>query len=1039
MFNKNRKPVALLLVFALALALALFAACGGTKQADVTLAEVKVGETTLTAGENGYSHTVDYEVDKITLSATAADSAATVEGTGEKALAVGDNALTLTVKNGEESKDYAVSVKRNAPILTLSEVKIGGETVTPAADGSYAVTVENATATVNIEATASKSYATVEGAGEKTLALGKNEFALKVKTADGEKEYAVVVTRKTADLTLKSVKANDETLTASGKTYAVTVENDVTEVTIVAEANNPAATVAGAGKKTDLAVGENVFTVEVSVGEEKETYTIVVNRKRSGVKTIASITVDGTEAAYDEDTVTYSATVGKYTAAVVITLDSAVARYELDNEIGTLKEGENEFVVTVTAEDGTTAEYYLVIDVVLPTFNISYEGNVEGAVVNQSGTYKYGRELKLNVLLGAAYTKSYKNLAVSYKVGEAAAKTVTLDADNAFVIPAAEAIGNIVVTVSGIEINTYTVTYHRGDETTTETVTHGENAANSAITPSTETKAVLDGYTYSHVENWYTSADGLEVANLNCVEKDAEVYYRDDVSVATDVAYYNPTDGYRSVMGMNKYLAETDGTLTFGVLITSVATDGTGSDNGKTSFVLYRAHSWSVEDEIGVAVAADEIGKWFTVVASSAKVSVYKPDGTLATEKTYANYDATTLSLAMHADVKIAAINPAVPDIVTVTYMDGATELKKERVIKNGSAGYEYSKETEDLGDCYKKEFTAYKWVDANGEEVSLAQVAADVTVYAGYDNYVYKNSVLSGDTPLTATNKFAFVGADGIIEFRVRISKQDWAAFNIIATGGYAGISGGIVPNGVDWLTVRINAATGEITVLDHNGSTKALDATNYTATATNVDAIKIWLSGGNVDVAVVNANIVNAEFYDTDKKTKLHTELVNIDRISYTHTFEADSEGYSATTDEWALIEGSSDKVYAVKKNYSKTTQMSLFVFKNLGELNKYVVANENGVAKFKVKFTFTVWNSFKFSDKSEDTTLSAATQTGLDVSLSGQWFTFEIDTTNQKVKMTKPDGSTSEYDSTSADVASYAFVYLVEDTLSIEVVTC
>ena len=735
------------------------------KPVDVTLAEVKVGEATLVLSEGKYATTVDYEVNKIVVTAKATDSAATVEGAGEKSLNVGKNEVTLTVKNGTETQNYTVEITREAAVLT--EVKIGETTLTADGDGVYNHTVANTVSSVTIAATATKSYATVEGAGEKTLNIGENTFTLTVKVDDNTKQqYTVKVVREAADLTLKEVKIGDEVLTAQDRTYTCNVANEVTQVTISAVANNTAATVGGVGTKENLAVGENRFEVTVSVGEEQAKYTIIVNRAKSSVKTIAKITVDGVDATYDQAAKTYTATVGKFTANVDIALTSSVSSYQTDEPIGTLAEGENQFVITVTAEDGTTETYSLVLNVVLPMFNVSYGGNIEGAVANEGYAYKYGDKQIINIVLAAPYTQSYQKLAVTYKVGDGEAKSVTLDENYGFEVSAAEAIGNIAVDVKGIEINTYTITYHRGGETTTEKVEYGKDAQNAAITPNTETKEVLDGYTYMHDEKWVTQDGGMIVASLTNITADADVYYKDEVLVRSEVAYYAPMGGavtYYTIKQMNSYVAGLEnGDVVFKVLIKSVATDGSSEEEGKTSFVIYGTAVWNPANEMGVSVMASELNKWFTVKASASdkKVTVYRPDGTVATEKTFEAYAADTISLAIHADAAVAAINPVLPELCTVTYLDETGgQITTEKVIKGSAATYVYNKPSEDLGDGYTRAYLNIKWVDTDGEAVNLSSVNSSVTVKVSYDTYIIKNVVTSGDTKITSINKFIGVG----------------------------------------------------------------------------------------------------------------------------------------------------------------------------------------------------------------------------------------------------------------------------------------
>ena len=1018
------------------------------KPADVTLAEVKVGQATLVLTEGKYATTVDYEVDKIVVTAKATDSAASVEGTGEKALNVGKNEVTLTVKNGTETQNYTVEITRREAVLTLAEVKIGETAITADENGVYNHTVANTVSVVTIVATATKSYATVEGAGEKTLKIGENTFTLTVKADDNTTEqYTVKVTREAADLTLKEVKIGDEVLTAQGRTYTCNVANEVTQVTISAFANNTAATVDGVGVKENLLVGENNFEVTVSVGEEQAKYTIVVNRAKSSVKTIASITVDGTAATYNQENATYTATVGKYTANVVITLDSTVATYALDEPIDTLLEGNNnEFVITVTAEDGTTATYTLVLNVVLPMFDVSYVGNIKGAVKNEGYEYKYGETQKINIVLNAPYTQSYQKLAVTYKVGDGEAKSVTLDDNYGFEVPAAEAIGNIVVEVGGIAINTYTVTYHRGGETTTETVEHGKDAQNAAIKPNTETKDVLDGYTYMHDEKWVTQDGGMIVATLTNITADMDAYYKDEVLVRSEVAYYAPMEGavtYYTIKQMNSYVAGLEsGDVVFKVLIKSVATDGSSEEEGKTSFVIYGTAVYNTANEMGVSVMASELNKWFTVKASAAdkKVTVYRPDGTVAKEKTFEAYAADTISLAIHADAAVAAVNPAMPEICTVTYLDeNGAQLHVEKVIKGTAASYVYEKDTIDLDGGYKQVFTG-KWLtEKNGTDIAdLSNVQSNVTVYLGLNSYVYKHyepTECPDYTKVLAANKYISSKAE-VVRFRIRVLSSTNTKYPSVVVYPSTTWSNDADAERVSlyvgdifgqWLTVEINQAKKTLTLYKPDGTVKE------TKTVTNfaLSNITLWMNSHSFDIAV---DVETVEFYDTDKTTLLYSGLVSTDG-GFVYTSATDSEGYTKTVDTWLPIDGSANKMYAAKATYSKTTaNLNLFNHVTLSDLNKYVVANENGVATFKVKFTFNEWTSFKLFETAQST---ETMQIGLDVSWSGKWFTFKLDTTNKTLKMIQPDGTDKTYNITSTNVSGYAFMRVGEKEFSIEVV--
>ena len=1010
---KNFKLKSMLILLALVFSTVMFASCFDTdpEQANLNLAELKANDVVLTLSDGTYSHEVDYEVDKLMLSATAEAENASVEGVGEKALEVGSNSFVVTVKVAEETKNYTVIVMRKSPDLGLKEVKIGDNVLTAGNDGVYVYNVENSVDSIELIATAVKSYATVEGAGEKTLAVGENTFTLSVKAGEQSENYTVKVIRAAAELGLSEVKIGDEVLTAlSDGTYKYTIANTVTEITLTAVAVNANATVAGAGVKQNLVVGENRFEITVSAGEENKTYTVIVVREKSSVNTIAEVKVNGNVVNYDDGENAYLVTVNDKNADIVVTLTSEVSSYVIAPATGALTEGENEFTITVTAENGATAAYTLIIELVLPTYNVSYSGNIEGAVVSEGFTYKHGSAQTLNITLAEKYTQSYGKISVSYKVGDGEEKNATLDGDFGFTVPAEEATGNITVIVKGIEINVYTITYHKDGQTVTEKVEHGANATKCEITPNTETKEVLDGYTYSHYEGWVTEENGVAVATFENVTKDMDVYYKDDVLVRSEVAYYSPMGGaitYYTIQQMNRYVAGNEnGDVEFKVLIKSLATDGQPEEAGKTSFVIYGTATWSAVNELGVSVLEQYLNKWFTVKATAAdkKVTVYNPDGTVVAEKVFEAYAANTISLAMHADVAVAAVNPVVPEICTVTYLDeNGDELYNEKVIKGSASAYEYSKADKDMGNGYTKSYKNIKWLDSSDNIADLNNVTANVSVKLAYDVYVIKNSVVAKtDTKLTEINKFAVVGKDGKITFRVRINETGWAGFNVIAAGGYLGISGGVSASSV-WYVVTIDTATGEIKVTTEDGAIKGLDTNNYTNIATSLSDIKLSLSDGNLDLAAVNPDIINVEFYDVDKTTLLKTEWIMRGSVNYVHTFESDSEGYIKTIDTWSPFENSENKVYAAKVGYMRNQS----VFGQdvaLLTTNKHANVGADGKITFKVRIAQTGWTAF-------NVVLGNGSYVGVTGGLScngTDWLTVTIDVSNGGIVIENENGT-------------------------------
>lgn len=1018
---KNFKLKSMLILLALVFSTVMFASCFDTdpEQANLNLAELKANDVVLTLSDGTYSHEVDYEVDKLTLSATAEAKNATIEGVGEKALEVGSNSFVVTVKVAEESKNYTVIVTRKSPDLGLKEVKIGDNVLTAGNDGVYVYNVENSVGSIELIATAVKSYATVEGAGEKTLAVGENTFTLSVKAGEQSENYTVKVIRAAAELGLSEVKIGDEVLTAlSDGTYKYTVANTVTEITLTAVAVNANATVAGAGVKQNLVVGENRFEITVSVGEENKAYTVIVVREKSNVNTIAEVKVNGNVVNYDDGENAYLVTVNDKNANIVVTLTSEVSSYVIAPTTGALTEGENEFTITVTAENGATAAYTLIIELVLPTYNVSYSGNIEGAVVSEGFTYKHGSAQTLNITLAEKYTQSYGKISVSYKVGDGEEKNATLDGDFGFTVPAEEATGNITVIVKGIEINVYTITYHKDGQPVTEKVEHGANATKCEITPNTETKEVLDGYTYSHYERWVTEENGVAVATFENVTKDMDVYYKDDVLVRSEVAYYAPMGGaitYYTIQQMNRYVAGNEnGDVEFKVLIKSLATDDQQEEAGKTSFVIYGTATWSAVNELGVSVLEQYLNKWFTVKATAAdkKVTVYNPDGTVVAEKVFEAYAANTISLAMHADVAVAAVNPVVPEICTVTYLDeNGDELYNEKVIKGSASAYEYSKADKDMGKGYTGIYTG-KWANIDGTDVDLTIVNESITVkYLITETLVYINlpkyDENSGYKTVMSVNKYIQPDEAGKIVFKVRLNNESGTAFNIYETTVWSAdiVSVGqwvdVGDLGKTWYTVEFDSVTGVLKIYDGNGIADA--GHTKTFTKKDVKGISVVVGAGSVDIAAVNPDIINMEFYDVDKTTLLKTEWIIKGSVNYVHTFETDSEGYTKTIDTWSPFENSENKVYAAKVGYMRNQS----VFGQdvaLLTTNKHANVGADGKITFKVRIAQTGWTAF-------NVVLGNGSFVGVTGGLScngTDWLTVTIDVSNGGIVIENENGT-------------------------------
>lgn len=381
------------------------------------------------------------------------------------------------------------------------------------------------------------------------------------------------------------------------------------------------------------------------------------------------------------------------------------------------------------------------------------------------------------------------------------------------------------------------------------------------------------------------------------------------------------------------------------------------------------------------------------------------------------------------------------PELCTVTYLDETGgQLHVEKVIKGTAASYVYEKDAIDLDGGYKQVFTG-KWLtEKNGTDIAdLSNVQSNVTVYLGLNSYVYKHyepTECPDYTRVLATNKYISSKAE-VVRFRIRVLSSTNTEYPSVVVYPSTTWSEAVYAEAVSlyvgdifgqWLTVEINQAKKTLTLYKPDGTVKE------TKTVTNfaLSNITLWMNSHSFDIAV---DVETVEFYDTDKTTLLYSGLVSTDG-GFVYTSATDSEGYTKTVDTWLPIDGSANKMYAAKATYSKTTaNPNLYNYVALSDLNKYVVANENGVATFKVKFTFNEWTSFKLFETAQST--KETMQIGLDVSWSGKWFTFELDTTNKTLKMTQPDGTDKTFNITSTNVSGYAFMRTGEKEFSTEVV--
>ncbi|QTH42825.1 cadherin-like beta sandwich domain-containing protein [Cohnella sp. LGH] len=286
---------------------------------------------TFAAGTTSYAASVANGVSSITVTPTVSDSTATVKvnGTivangsvsGAISLSVGDNPIpvVVTAQDGTTTKTYTVTVTRTpGSNADLSGMTLSSGTLSPtfaAGTTSYATSVANGVSSITVTPTVSDSTATVKvngtivangsASGAISLIVGDNPIPVVVTAQDGTttKAYTVTVTRAAWITSGGSVSQSNNTnlsgltlssgslspaFTSGTKSYAASVANSVSSITVTPAVSDSAATVKVNGKTVtsgfasgtiSLIVGDNLFTVEVTAQDgTMTTYTVTVTR-----------------------------------------------------------------------------------------------------------------------------------------------------------------------------------------------------------------------------------------------------------------------------------------------------------------------------------------------------------------------------------------------------------------------------------------------------------------------------------------------------------------------------------------------------------------------------------------------------------------------------------------------------------------------------------------------------------------------------------------------------------------------------------------
>lgn len=316
---------------------------------------------------------------------------ATVSGLGTVNLKVGANEFTIKVTAQDNTtRNYKLKVYRLSNENKLSNLTI---TSTPQAtmsptfqesfNGTYSynydATVTDVTITATVKDTGKASVAIYDNATgattaslntkTETFSIATTDVSVVVTAEDGTvNTYTINLVRsKSTDSSLKSLTINHGTLTPAfnqnTRTYTATVDADITEIDVNAVPNSLYGSIKSITGNTNLNFGTN--QIEVVVEAENKTtssYIINVTRKEYDIATLDDIKVDGTSVKnFNKDTFEYtldSVEFNKKDINIETSKTNSYATVKGDGNV-TLKTGNNQILITVTAQNGTEKVYKL--------------------------------------------------------------------------------------------------------------------------------------------------------------------------------------------------------------------------------------------------------------------------------------------------------------------------------------------------------------------------------------------------------------------------------------------------------------------------------------------------------------------------------------------------------------------------------------------------------------------------------------------------------------------------------------------------------
>ena len=410
-----------------------------TPSSDASLSDLRAAGTTVTGfSPTTYSYTltpVNYSVATLALAATPTDSKATVSGTGTLPLSVGNNALTITVtaEDGTTTQTYTVNIYRRSNDTSLSNLQVtssNGGTLSPtftSGNHAYTFTMNSPAVPVNVSATPTTGVTITSGTGTNIPVTNGQQLTVLTQSESGDTgAYTINIVVVDNDAFLSDLRVDGTTITdfdPATTGYALLVPYATTSLNLATTTRSATASTSTVGN-SGFVIGVNIVTITVTAGDgiTQKTYTITVTRDNPSTNALLSdLQVNGaTISGFSPTTLTYTVDPVSYaTGSVNISATAADPTATIQGTgVRTLTVGDNQLLVTVTAQDGLTSYTYRI--------NIRRKSN-STSLASLSVTSSPSGTLSPSFAAGTrAYTYAVDELATHVNISATPAASVTI-------------------------------------------------------------------------------------------------------------------------------------------------------------------------------------------------------------------------------------------------------------------------------------------------------------------------------------------------------------------------------------------------------------------------------------------------------------------------------------------------------------------------------------------------------------------------------------------------------------------------------------